>query len=89
MHIYLMNKKLKAFSYLIKIYFLCFYYNIGFDKILIIDKKFRCILFKYNHLKIFSYIFVNGDWGLGIGDWGLGSGPNSQSPIPINFMKIY
>jgi len=23
-----------------------------------------------------------GDWGLGIGD--LGSGPNPQSPIPIN-----
>jgi len=27
-------------------------------------------------------IYLNGDWGLGIGDWGLGIGPNPQSPIP-------
>jgi len=27
-------------------------------------------------------IFLNGDWGLGIGDWGLGPIPNPQSPIP-------
>ena len=28
------------------------------------------------------YIFIYGDWGLGIGDWGLGPIPNPQSPIP-------
>ena len=25
-------------------------------------------------------MFIDGDWGLGIGDWGLGIGPNPQSP---------
>jgi len=37
----------------------------------------------------FIKIYLNGDWGLGIGDWGLGIGdwglgpiPNPQSPIP-------
>ena len=30
----------------------------------------------------FLFLFINGDWGLGIGDWGLGIGPNPQSPIP-------
>jgi len=30
----------------------------------------------------FIFIFLNGDWGLGIGDWGLGPIPNPQSPIP-------
>jgi hypothetical protein len=31
-----------------------------------------------------KFIFLHGDWGLGIGDgdWGLGIGPNPQSPIP-------
>jgi len=31
-----------------------------------------------------AYVYVYGDWGLGIGDWGLGIGPipNPQSPIP-------
>jgi len=27
-------------------------------------------------------MYIDGDWGLGIGDWGLGIGPNPQSPIP-------
>jgi len=31
---------------------------------------------------ILIYLFIFGDWGLGIGDWGLGIGPNPQSPIP-------
>jgi len=30
----------------------------------------------------FNFIFLNGDWGLGIGDWGLGIGPHPPSPIP-------
>jgi len=29
-----------------------------------------------------NYIFIFGDWGLGIGDWGLGIGDWAQSPIP-------
>jgi len=29
-----------------------------------------------------SYMYIYGDWGLGIGDWGLGPIPNPQSPIP-------
>ena len=45
-----MSKKMKAFSRLIKIYFLCFYYNNGFDIILIIEKIFKCNLFKYYHI---------------------------------------
>jgi len=28
------------------------------------------------------FIYINGDWGLGIGDWGLGIGDWAQSPIP-------
>jgi len=31
---------------------------------------------------ILNNVYLNGDWGLGIGDWGLGIGPNPQSPIP-------
>jgi len=27
-------------------------------------------------------MYLNGDWGLGIGDWGLGIGDWAQSPIP-------
>ena len=29
-------------------------------------------------------LYIDNDWGLGIGDWGLGIGPipNPQSPIP-------
>ena len=30
-----------------------------------------------------------GDWGLGIGDRELGPIPNPQSPIPINFIKVF
>ena len=37
-------------------------------------------MFNNMYLNIFMYIF--GDWGLGIGDWGLGPIPNPQSPIP-------
>jgi len=29
-----------------------------------------------------NIIYINGDWGLGIGDWGLGIGDWAQSPIP-------
>jgi hypothetical protein len=36
-------------------------------------------LFKFN--KKYS-LFLNGDWGLGIGGWGLGLGDWAQSPIP-------
>jgi len=32
--------------------------------------------------KIIKFIYLIGDWGLGIGDWGLGPIPNPQSPIP-------
>ena len=53
-----MSKKMKAFSRLIKIYFLCFYYNNGFDIILIIVKIYKCNLFEYYHIKIFSYYFL-------------------------------
>ena len=41
---------------------------------------------KFYHYYIFSYknnyIFLNGDWGLGIGDWGLGIGDWAQSQLP-------
>jgi len=31
---------------------------------------------------LFDLIFLEKNWGLGIGDWGLGPIPNPQSPIP-------
>ena len=37
---------------------------------------------KLNKLNILKNLYINGDWGLGIGDWGLGIGPNPQSPNP-------
>ena len=35
-------------------------------------------------MKIYFYIYlyINGDWGLGIGDWGMGNEQNNQSTIP-------
>jgi len=33
-------------------------------------------------LEEFIYIFIYGDWGLGIGDWAQSPIPNPQSPIP-------
>ena len=51
-----------------------------------------------NSIKIYHIQFmnINGDWGLGIGDWGLGIGANAQSqilnaqsPITIEYDKIF
>ena len=40
-------------------------------------------------LYLYNIIFINGDWGLGIGDWGLGPIPNPQSPIPNIKLYLY
>jgi len=39
-------------------------------------------IIKYNStIKYYIYIFIIGDWGLGIGDWAQSPIPNPQSPI--------
>ena len=42
----------------------------------------------YYKIKNENYLFLNGDWGLGIGDWGLGIGPNPQSPYILFKNKL-
>jgi len=43
------------------------------------------INFNFKLFKVYFFIIINGDWGLGIGDWGLGGwaqAPAPQTPTP-------
>ena len=42
----------------------------------------KIIIYKSNKAFYLYFIYLFGDWGLGIGDWGLGPipNPNPQSP---------
>jgi len=45
--------------------------------------KLKIIYIISNEYILFKiYIYVVGDWGLGIGDWGLGVGANTPKPKP-------
>ena len=54
------------------------------NNIFIINFYIKVLYFLNIIYKIYMYLDIIGDWGLGIGDWGLGIGPipNPQSPIP-------